>query len=66
MHSECLVLPLSKLENLGCRLPPKKDMFNFNVDGTLFNDFHVASVGAILMDFKGNVLLATRIKEPEI
>lgn len=57
------MLRTSKVENFSCWLQPEKDMFKFNIDGALFTDFQVASVGAILRDFQGYVLLATSIKE---
>lgn len=58
--------PSSQVGNIGSWKTPEHGFLKLNVDGALFVDFQVASIGAIIWDSHSEVVLAASMKENDI
>lgn len=64
--TELKQLPKAKTKNFYNWRPSPLDFLKLNVDGVVFGDLHKASMGIVLRDADGDIVMATNIVENEV
>lgn len=66
MFTDIKSVPISQTKSYCCWKPPSTGFLKLNVDGVMFSDLHRVSVGVVLRDDKGDIVIAASKMENEV